>query len=104
MKRNWRVTITRNAKSDLQSIQSVIGADKPEASIRWLRTAHKKIRSLGLLPFSYEVVPEADTLPREYRHFLFGSYRIIYKIEGDRVVVARVIHGSRKLDPRHLEE
>jgi plasmid stabilization system protein ParE len=82
----------------------VIGADKPEAAVKWLQTAHKKIRSLGLFPFGYEVVPEAAALPREYRHFLFGSYRIIYKIEGNRVVVARVIHGSRKLEPHHLEE
>ena len=58
----------------------------------------RKIRSLQSMPQRYEVIPEAQELGVEYRHILSGNYRTIYRIEGERVIVLRVVHASRLLD------
>ena len=42
-------------------------------------------------------IPEAADLDIDYRHKLFGNYRIIYRVEGNLVFVVRVIHGARLL-------
>ena len=52
-------------------------------------------RSLGKFPQMGRTVPEfADESVREV--FVY-SYRIIYKIYDDRVVIAAVVHGKRQL-------
>jgi len=38
-----------------------------------------------------------------YRHLLFGHYRAVFRIAGDRVIVMRVLHGARLLDTKMLE-
>jgi hypothetical protein len=44
------------------------------------------------------VIPEAAELGVDYRHKLFGSYRIIYRVAGGKVIVLRVNHAARLLD------
>jgi len=34
----------------------------------------------------------------EYRHITYGHYRTIFRVEGSRVIILRVIHGARLLD------
>jgi toxin ParE1/3/4 len=53
-------------------------------------------RNLSNFPFSGRTVPELaeDTI----REKLAYSYRIIYRIQGDTVTIAAVIHGKRLLD------
>jgi plasmid stabilization system protein ParE len=51
----------------------------------------------------YEVVPEADAIDRPWRHLGFGAYRIIYRVDGNRVRILRVIHGARLLDRTFFE-
>ena len=43
------------------------------------------------------VVPEINN--PDYRERFIHKYRIIYRVESDRVLIAAVIHGSRHLDP-----
>ncbi len=56
------------------------------------------------MPKRHEVIPEARELGVEYRHALIGKYRTIYRIEGQRVLIIRVIHGARLLDLSLLNE
>ena len=48
-------------------------------------------------PFAGGVVPEfGDDSLREW--FVY-SYRVIYRVENDRVTVATIVHGKRLLNP-----
>ena len=52
-------------------------------------------RGLANFPFSGRMVPEVDD--ENLREVFAYSYRIIYRMEQDMVVVAAVIHGKRML-------
>jgi len=54
-------------------------------------------KSLSYLPYRYAVVPEAESIDRPWRHLIFGNYRIIYRVDGKRVSILRVVHGARLL-------
>ena len=85
------------AIEDIESISSYIEHDS-----RWYANAiaSKIVETAETIPDFPEmgrVVPEiGDTSIRE--RFVY-SYRIIYRLEPERVLVAAVIHGSRLLQP-----
>jgi len=100
--KKYRVDITETAKRDLLEIRDYIARDKPAAAERWVAGIKKKILALKQMPLRHEVIPEAATIGIEYRHTLIGAYRAIYRVVGDHVIVVRVIHGARLLDPSYL--
>lgn len=51
---------------------------------------------LSLFPHSGRIVPELNQ-PDIRERFVY-SYRLIYRIEPERILVAAVIHGKRLLD------
>lgn len=98
MAKKFRVEITATAEQDLRSIRDFIARDKPAAAERWLTSISRKILGLKSMPLRHEIIPEAPEIGVDYRHMLQGVYRIIYRVEGRRVFVIRVIHGARLLD------
>lgn len=53
-------------------------------------------RRLRDFPESGRAIPEADD--SSLREIVVQSYRVMYRLEPDRVLVLAVIHGSRDLD------
>ncbi len=102
MPKKYRVEITATAERDLCEIRDFIAKDKPLAAQRWIQRIQKQILRLQTMPLRHEVIPEARDIGIEYRHALLGPYRTIYRVENDRVLVVRVIHGARLLDPALL--
>jgi toxin ParE1/3/4 len=102
--RRFQVRITISAERDVLSIENYIARDKPQAAAKWARTILKRIASLRHLPFRYEVIPEELNLELEYRHIVFGNYRIIFRVDGSVVWVVRVFHAARILTTEHLHE
>ena len=98
MTTRFRVEITASAERDVRSIRATIAADKPRAAEKWGREITRRIRSLKSMPLRHEVIPEADELGVDYRHIIFGNYRAIFRIHGNRVFILRVIHAARLLD------
>jgi len=85
------------AIEDVESIASYIERD----SVWYARAVASKIvetaETISDYPELGRVVPEiGDAAIRE--RFVY-SYRIIYRLESERIVVAAVIHGSRLLQP-----
>jgi toxin ParE1/3/4 len=93
-----RVELTAAAAADIAGTADQIAADNPIASVRWEARIEQLISGLQTMPRAHATIPEAAELGVDYREKLFGNYRIIYQIAGDRVVVLRVIHGARLLD------
>jgi plasmid stabilization system protein ParE len=47
------------------------------------------------MPERFEVIPEFGALRVEYRHIIWGNYRIFYRVQGNRVDIIRVLHAAQ---------
>ena len=83
------------AVEDVESIASYIERDSPwyakAVASRIIETAER----IPAYPEMGRVVPEIGNSAIRER-FVY-SYRIIYRVESDRILVSAVIHGSRLL-------
>ena len=104
MRASFRVEIAVQAEADLRAIHDHIAQDKPKAATKWLRDTLAAIRSLRSLPYRHEAIPEAAELGLERRHLIRGNYRIIYRVEAQRVRVLRVLHAAQRLTQRLLRD
>ncbi len=84
------------AAEDLESIAEYIARDS-EYYARAVVTEILSIsRNVGEFPLIGRVVPEVgDETIRE--RFVY-SYRLVYRIESERILVVAVIHGTRLLE------
>lgn len=96
--RKYRVEITRTAESDIKEIFEYILKDNRTAAIKWVEEIERQIESLKNFPLRCAVIPEADEMKEKYRHLIYGSYLTIFRTEGTRVIIMRVIHSARLLD------
>ena len=81
------------ALGKLESIADFIALDKPSASDKWVNAVFDKTDLLSSQPEMGREVPE---LPGSgYREIIFGSYRIIYKIEN--MIQILTVRNSRRM-------
>lgn len=97
MPKRYPVEIVPSAELEITWIRDFIAQDKPQAAAKWASGIRRHIRSLRTLPERYEIIPEAVQQGEDYRHVIYGNYRIIYRIDPGRVIVLRVIHAARRL-------
>ncbi len=97
MPRKYRVDIAAAAQRDVSEIHAHIAADAPAAARRWRAEVRRQIASLEQFPLRAPLIPEAAALGVSYHQLLHGQYRTIFRIEDDRVIIVRVIHGARLL-------
>src|SRR5262249_40943820 len=95
--RRYVVEISARAERDLFEIYEHIATDNPRAAKKWFVGLTRQQQLLARFPRRGPVIPEADRLGVEYRHLVHGAYRTIYRIDGNRVLVVRVIHGAELL-------
>jgi len=83
------------AATDINAIWSYIAEDNPAAADRVEQSIHNAIDKLARNPnFGHF---RDDLAPRQYKFYRVYSYLIIFRIEGDTLIVVRVIHGARDL-------
>lgn len=100
----YRVEITEIAESDIMDIIRYIALDNRVAANNLVSEIEKQIDSLEIFPLRCPIIPESPDLGKEYRHIIYGNYRTIFRIEGARVIVMRVVHGARLLDLGPLQK
>jgi addiction module RelE/StbE family toxin len=91
MKIEW----TEPAVTDLETIRDYIKKDSNYYAIRFVERIIEAVESLERFPKKGRVVPEAEE--ENIREILFYSYRIIYRVETERILILAVIHGARDL-------
>jgi toxin ParE1/3/4 len=101
--KKYKVDITASAEADIAAIWDYIAQDNPASATAFILRLEEQIGALEVLPERCSLVPESEYLGVPYRHQIFGQYRTIFKIVGTRVIIMRVIHGARLLDPAMLE-
>ena len=81
------------ALEKLEASAKFIALDKPLAADKWVNDIFDRIDLLGSQPELGREVPEL--LGSNYREVIFGSYRIIYKVENEIKILT--LRNSRQL-------
>lgn len=92
------IEITSTAESDILDIFRYISQDKGNVAVRWVNEIERQIETLEKFPARCPIIPESDELGEVYHHLIYGNYRTIFKIDGSKVTIMRVIHCARLLD------
>lgn len=90
-----RVDVADEAKRDLEEIAAFIARDDEDAALRWVDRLVNRALDLARAPRSGRVVPELGE--SDIRQVLVRPYRIVYRIEPQRVLVLTMIEGHRRL-------
>jgi len=89
-----RVAWTGSAWQELESAADFIARDSPRYATALIAEARSASRSLQSSPLRGRVVPEvADQAVRE---LFVKSYRLIYEVRSDVVIVLAFVHGARQ--------
>lgn len=86
---------TSRAITDLDSIGKYIAIDSENAAQKFVQELIKKADSLIRYPEKGRPIPEK--IPGNYRQVLYKNYRIIYKLDGEKVIVSSVYHQKKLL-------
>lgn len=97
-----RVRWTHTALGHLTAIYEYIGRDSPRYARRIMDRITLRSRQIGRLPESGQMVPEYQDLA--VREVIVGSFRILYQVTSDEILVLAVIHGARQLPPEPPRE
>jgi toxin ParE1/3/4 len=79
----------------VSEIVEYIAQDNPGAAENRVNTVFRKVEELKEFPESSRVVPETDN--QSIRELLYGNYRIIFRVEENRLSVLTVRDGKQIL-------
>jgi toxin ParE1/3/4 len=85
------------ARTRLDEIAEYIAQSRPQTAERVVRALLGSVRRLDAFPLSGRRIPES-TRP-DLREVIHGNYRVIYRVEPDRVVILTVRHARQDLKP-----
>lgn len=90
-----KIRWTVGARRDLHEIINYIAEDSPAYAINFAERIILAVDRLETFPKLGRIVPEYQDA--NVRELIVGNYRIIYKIQGNRVGIAAIAHASRDL-------
>ena len=76
-------------------IAEYIARDKPSAAEKWIGNVFSKVEQLEHSPEIGRMVPEIGK--RHFRELIYGNYRIIYRVESNRISILTIRHGMQIL-------
>lgn len=86
---------TERAASDLIAIGEYIVADNPAAARAWVEKLRQRAVKASKLPRAGRVVPEIAR--PDVREVFERTYRLVYRVVDDGIVVLTVFEGRRRL-------
>ncbi len=92
----YKVNWSLEAIEDLQSIADYIAKDSRIYAQSVISKVFDVSRSLASQPLIGRIVPEIGLA--EIRERFVYSYRLIYQIEDNKILIVAVIHGKRLID------
>ena len=79
-----------------------IARDRPAAAAKWIDGLFDAVSDLKTFPQKGRVVPEVRRT--EVREVLYGQYRVIYRLEENRLFILTVRHQRRHFSESVLRE
>lgn len=90
-----QVVWSPSSLGDLDAIAEFIARDSAHYAGLHVQSIVAHVEKLKDLPRSGRIVPEYGR--EDLREFIFGNYRIVYRLRGDLIEVAAVVHGARRM-------
>lgn len=98
------VSWTRTALGDLDALIDYLAGEDPAAAERILDRIEQRARGLGSQSARGRIVPELREVGvLHYRELIERPWRIVYRVEGERVLVLAVLDARRDLQTLLLE-
>ena len=94
VKLNWH----RFARADLIQIYNYIYIDSVYYAVKTSSEIVKSTDNLKTFPYMGRKVPEYNLI--QLRELIYKSYRIIYEVKSNRIIVHRIWHSARNLPKR----
>jgi toxin ParE1/3/4 len=91
---------TQPAKDDLRAIYEYIALDSKFYAKRTVQDIVERAATLFDSPQIGRVLPELEV--KEIREVFIYSYRLIYQIFPDRLVILAIVHGHRDLKGENI--
>lgn len=89
----------KTANNDLIQIYDYICEDSIYYAIKTVNEITELVENIKIFPYMGRKVPEINE--EDIREIICKSYRIIYKINSNEVLIRRIWHSARKL-PKQL--
>lgn len=86
---------TERAAADLVAIGDYIAADKPAAARAWVERLRERAANIAETPLAGRTVPELGR--DDVREIFLRSYRIVYRVVPEGIVVLTIFEGHRPL-------
>lgn len=100
----YRVEIAQKAFLDSENAYRWIAEHSQETATEWYAGLMDAIRTLRQFPTRCPVIPESSAFNEEIRQLFYGKgrgmYRILFTIEGNRVVVLRILHTAQDIESK----
>jgi plasmid stabilization system protein ParE len=87
----YQVILTPTARQHALEITEWIADRSPANAARWYVGLESAVNSLDFMPSRRARALESDYLGEELRQYVYGSYRIIFRIEEEAAIV-RVLY------------
>ncbi len=84
----------------VDEIVDYISRDRPQAAENWAVGLFDFVEKLQQSPKRGRTVPEFGR--DEIRELHYKNYRVIYRLDEDRISILTVRHGRRLLDPEEI--
>lgn len=97
---DMRINWSPEALDDVDAIAAYIAKDSPFYASAVVQKLLMTAQNLGKFPFIGAIVPEVAE--PEFRERFVYSYRLIYRVTIEQILVVAVIHGKRLLTPELL--
>ena len=82
-------------------ISEYIARDNPSAAAKWVETIFDKVQILESSPESCRIVPEIQR--EDIRELINGNFRIIYRVEKEKISILTVRHGRQILSVDEIQ-
>ena len=92
-----KVTWSPSSLRDIELIAQYISNDSPDRAALFVSRIIEITERLEQFPSSGRPIPEVDK--QNYREIIYSTYRIMYKIEKDQILILNVIHSARDWHP-----
>jgi plasmid stabilization system protein ParE len=93
MAKKIRVVVAESTRRDLAEILDYVKVDSPRSARKLIQEIYKRFNKLPSFPKLGRIIPEiGDSFLRE---IVVGPYRMMYRLEENKLIVLRILHGKR---------
>ena len=94
-KPRYAIHFLRAAEDDLSEIYEYVASENLKAAEQILTRTEKNLQLLTRQPQLGRIPNDEELVHMRYRYVVIGDYLAFYTLEGQTVLVHRIIHGAR---------